>query len=134
MNTITGSCLCGEVVFTVKDDFIYAGYCHCSRCRKATGAAGAAIGAVAKDSVTVIQGESSLRFYQRSEQSISCFCQSCGSTLFGEKPQTGLRHIRYGVLDDCPSLLPQAHMHVASKADWYTITDALPQFAASVPH
>jgi hypothetical protein len=128
MSSITGGCLCGQVQFAVADNFIYAGYCHCSRCRKASGASGTAIGGIRREDFHLIKGEKYIARFGRSEQSTSCFCQQCGSTLYGEKPETGLLHIRYGALDTSPALLPHAHIHVASKADWYQITDALPQF------
>jgi hypothetical protein len=34
-----------------------------------------------------------------------------------------------GTLQDEPSIRPQAHIHVASKAPWFEITDDLPQYA-----
>ena len=39
MPTFRGSCLCGEVAFEVEGPFDHFLKCHCSRCRKATGAA-----------------------------------------------------------------------------------------------
>jgi hypothetical protein len=33
-----------------------------------------------------------------------------------------------GAFDDDPGRRPERHIHVASKADWDTITDELPQF------
>ncbi|MGQ8363835.1 GFA family protein [Glaciecola sp. 1036] len=129
MTVISGSCVCGKVEFTVKDKFLYAGYCHCSLCRKSSGASGTAIGGLVKQDFSVTKGLENIKSFKRSEQTESCFCDNCGSTLYGEKPETGLVHVRYGALDASPSLLPQAHMHVASKADWYEITDNLPQFS-----
>ncbi len=42
---------------------------------------------------------------------------------------------RYGIalaiLDDDPGVRPAAHSNVASKAQWFTITDDLPQFPES---
>jgi hypothetical protein len=32
-----------------------------------------------------------------------------------------------GALDDDPGIKPKLHVHVASKAPWFTITDDLPQ-------
>jgi hypothetical protein len=32
-----------------------------------------------------------------------------------------------GALDDDPGIQPKLHVHVASKASWFTITDDLPQ-------
>ena len=125
---LKGRCLCGEIQFTVKDEFLYAGYCHCSQCRHYSGASGSAIGGVAMDALALESGKDSISRYQKTEDSILCFCSKCGSSLFGEKPQSGLVHIRYGSLDDSPTILPQAHMHTSSKAAWYEILDDLPQF------
>jgi len=33
-----------------------------------------------------------------------------------------------GVLDGDPGVRPIVHIHTASKAEWYEIADALPQF------
>jgi hypothetical protein len=42
--------------------------------------------------------------------------------------------MRIGTLDEPPATLhPQAHIHVASKAPWWDITDKLPQHAAVEP-
>lgn len=133
MTAITGSCVCQAVKFSVEDQFLYAGYCHCSLCRKASGAAGTAIGGIQADKFRVLSGQAQIKRFVRSAESVTCFCTNCGSTLFGEKPASGLIHVRYGALDSSPSLRPQAHMHVASKPDWYEITDALPQFSEFPP-
>ncbi|HEY2560506.1 MAG TPA: dihydroxyacetone kinase subunit DhaK [Caldimonas sp.] len=34
---LSGSCLCGSVSFEVRSPFLRFAYCHCSRCRKASG-------------------------------------------------------------------------------------------------
>jgi len=38
MSHLRGTCLCGKVAFEVDDEFKYMGYCHCSICRKFSGA------------------------------------------------------------------------------------------------
>jgi hypothetical protein len=38
-----------------------------------------------------------------------------------------------GSLDDDPIVRPVVHIHTASKAPWFEITDALPQFAEFPP-
>ncbi|MGE8635476.1 MAG: GFA family protein, partial [Achromobacter piechaudii] len=35
--------------------------------------------------------------------------------------------------DDDPGVKPTAHCHVASKASWFDITDALPQYPEDFP-
>lgn len=129
MKNITGSCVCGKVAFSVADQFVYAGYCHCSMCRKSSGAAGTAIGGIPKNLFSITKGQDHIKRFNRTAESISCFCENCGSALYGEKPSIQMVHVRYGALNDSPTLLPQAHMHVSSKADWYEISDELPQFS-----
>lgn len=126
--SISGCCRCGALEYSVKDDFLYAGYCHCSKCRKATGACGNAIGAVSKENFTLIKGLNCLSQYKGKSGSVAYFCCICGSGLYSDVPNTDVIHIRYGSFNERPTLLPQAHIYVASKADWYEITDALPQF------
>jgi hypothetical protein len=48
--------------------------------------------------------------------------------------QRPLLHIGLGSLDDAPSVRPQAHMFVASKAAWHDIgSDGLRQFEGMPP-
>jgi len=61
------------------------------------------------------------------------FCNLCGSSLFSENFRKDLLHIRLGVLNEEPSLKPQAHVFVGSKVPWYQITDGLPQFETIPP-
>ena len=37
-------------------------------------------------------------------------------------------HVALGSLVDAPSIRPTSHIFVGSKADWFEITDDLPQF------
>ena len=38
-NTLSGSCLCGEITYQFVEDIKVFQYCHCSRCQKFTGSA-----------------------------------------------------------------------------------------------
>jgi hypothetical protein len=53
-------------------------------------------------------------------------CQ-CGSLLYSVANEDGWLHVAMGSLVDEPSIRPQKHIHVASKAPWFEITDDLPQ-------
>jgi hypothetical protein len=55
-------------------------------------------------------------------------CASCGSLLFSVVRDGEWVHVAMGSLVDAPSIRPTEHIHVASKAPWFEITDDLPQF------
>lgn len=129
MNRLSGSCLCGAVRYEADDAFMYAGYCHCSQCRKFSGAAASPFGGIKETALRVTQGASLIGAYEKGSDTTMHFCSRCGSSLYSRKPVSGLVHIRLGTLDETPSLPPQAHVHIASKADWEVMgEDDLPRF------
>jgi hypothetical protein len=130
MKLLSGRCLCGAVAYTVPDALQYAGYCHCSDCRRFSGSAFSAMGGVPLANLSIVRGADQIGRYLKSEQTVLCFCRNCGSSLYAEKPQRGMAHLRLGTLDEAPSLAPQFHSYVASKAPWYVICDGLPQHPA----
>jgi hypothetical protein len=74
----------------------------------------------------VLEGGEFIKHYKKTENTILGFCSECGSSLYAEKPKTGMVHLRLGTLTDAPSMKPQSHSFVGSKAPWYEITDDLP--------
>ncbi len=128
---LQGRCLCSSVVFYVKDAFLYAGYCHCSECRKFSGAACSPNAGIEAEFLRIEQGEAFIKEYVKTPASTMCFCGNCGSSLFVKKPQWGRVHVRLGSLIDEPSMHPSSHYHVASKARWEVINDELPRYEAA---
>ena len=133
MKEIHGRCLCGAVEYAVPDDFRYAGYCHCSDCRRFSGSAFSAFGGVPRSSFRVLKGQDSIAHYRKSENTVLGFCRTCGSSLYADKPGRDMIHLRLGTLDEAPALQPQTHSYVGSKAPWFEIRDELPQFQAGRP-
>ena len=125
---LNGNCLCNAVNFHLPDEFLYAFYCHCSECRRFSGSAFSVAGGISREKLIVTNGEENIKYYRKRDVANLAFCEMCGSSLFSDNFKRGLIHIRYGALNEEPSLKPQAHMHVASMLPWYEITDDLPQF------
>lgn len=125
---INGRCLCGAVQFHVASSFEYAGYCHCSRCRAASGSAFASFAGVRRGHVRITAGDDALTAYPRSAGVTSHLCRHCGSVLFLLVRDASYAHIQMGTLEGDPGIRPQFHMHVGSKAAWYDIVDTLPRF------
>ncbi len=128
--TMTGSCLCGTVRFEVTADPVWAHNCHCSRCRKTRGAPFAANLFVPIDGVRFTSGEDALQSYHPpdAERFTHVFCRRCGSTMPWRNPSRGMTVVPMGSLDGDPGMTPLAHIFVASKAPWFTITDELAQY------
>jgi hypothetical protein len=64
--TLRGSCLCGLATYEVPDSFEYALYCHCSNCRRTTGAAAKPFAGIKSDRLRFISGGDRCRPQPRS--------------------------------------------------------------------
>ena len=128
-----GQCLCGAVHYTVSAPFEYSAYCHCSRCRRASGSAFVSSAGVRRDKLSIDLGEDSVTVHQRGPDAESHFCKHCGSVLYLLVRNREYAHIQMGTLSDDPVIRPAFHMQVAFKAPWYQITDSLPQFSEMPP-
>jgi hypothetical protein len=124
---ITGSCLCGTVRYEIHGSFKSMGHCHCSICRKSHGAAFATWGIIDADQFRWTAGEDHVQEYESSPGRKRCFCRTCGSPLVSTHHGT-VGEVTVGTVDGDPGARPREHIFVGSRATWYAITDALPQF------
>jgi len=128
---IKGSCLCGVVRYELTGEPAWAHNCHCSRCRKARGAAFASNLFVSPDGLRFLQGEDHLLSFRPpdAERFTNVFCRSCGSSLPWLNESRGVMVVPMGSLDEDPGIVPRANIFVESKASWFSITDELPRFS-----
>jgi hypothetical protein len=124
---LTGGCRCGAVRYEVSDAFLYAANCHCSECRAATGSAFKPFAGIEREKLTVTQGADELAVFGEDDLN-DTRCGACGCFLYSVVRDGGFVHVALGSLVDAPSIRPSSHIFVGSKAPWYEITDALPQF------
>ena len=128
---LRGSCLCGSVAYEIAGGFARIHHCHCSRCRKARGAAHATNGFTAMDRVRYTRGGDTVRTYRLPEARYfsHVFCPVCGSGVPRLDPGRGVAVVPLGSLDDDPERGADKHIFVASKAPWHEIAgDGLPRF------
>ena len=124
-----GSSLCGAVAYRLDGDIGKGYFCHCQRCRKASGSAYAANALIAPEAFHITRGEALLSNYHNPETGlIRRFCSQCGSPIVSVRPGTGIMALRLGSLDTPLAQGPGAHIFVASKAQWDHISDDLPCF------
>lgn len=74
-------------------------------------------------------GENIITFFESSPGTHRGFCSTCGSPIFSKFDDDPSQYgLPFGALDDDPGVRPERHVHVASKAPWYSISDSLPQY------
>jgi hypothetical protein len=115
------------VKYEVKDEFTFAVYCHCSICRRATGAAFKPIAGIQREKLRVTSGQEHIKVIDACSWHDER-CGRCGSFMYAIVREGTFAHIAMGTLVDNPSIRPTAHIFVGSKAPWFTITDDLPQY------
>ncbi|MGE0118756.1 MAG: alpha/beta fold hydrolase [Dongiaceae bacterium] len=129
--TLAGTCLCGAVEYAVADAFAYASNCHCSQCRRATGAAFKPFAGIERDKLRLTKGADNLLVFG-DDGSHDARCKRCGSFLYSVVRDGAFVHVAMGTLVDDPTIRPTKHVFVGSKAPWFTITDDLPQYEEHV--
>jgi ribosomal protein S18 acetylase RimI-like enzyme len=116
MSDHVGGCLCGAVRYRLAS-YVDAGYCHCSRCRKFTGAPVSAW-ALAPAAALRIESGTPAAFESRR------FCAACGSSLYREVGDSVA--VCVGTLDDPNAIAPRIHQCVANQLGWLQMHDLLP--------
>jgi hypothetical protein len=128
-STLSGSCLCGAVRYTIEGTALRFYHCHCSRCRKASGT-GHASNLFIKGSLHWDSGEELVRTFKlpAAERFSNTFCTTCGGRLPRFIEGQGMVFLPAGSLDQEPAISPQARIFVGSRADWSCEEGPIPEF------
>lgn len=123
-----GGCQCGAVRYEVSGEPVYTALCHCSDCRKSSGAPMVAWAAFTRDNFNLMQGD--VTTFNSSGAAMRSFCPTCGSGVFYRNEQNlpGLVDIQSATLDDPEALVPQIHVQTAERLHWMDSTEDLPKF------
>lgn len=114
-NSRTASCNCGAIRIEARGKPVRVGLCHCTTCRKESGAPFTANVIWRAEDVTVRGGTASWK----NSTDARHFCPSCGSTVFGISDGTGEIEIRLGALDIAPAdLVPTYELWVGRRERW----------------
>jgi hypothetical protein len=125
----TGSCLCGGIRFRVDSQLEPIQLCYCIQCQKAQGGAFAAVVPVAAAAFRLLGGEHLLKPYESSPGKERVFCSRCGSPIFSRRASLpSVVRVRAGLFDEPLPVRPARHAYTASKCNWWTIDDDLPQY------
>ncbi|WP_257281570.1 MULTISPECIES: GFA family protein [unclassified Endozoicomonas] len=77
-----GQCLCGQVSYRVKSEFVEIECCHCLTCRKAHSSAFAMGVTIDSADFELQTGQELLKEYESSTGKKRVFCGQCGSHLY----------------------------------------------------
>lgn len=116
---IEGGCFCGEVRYQIEDGDYPAVHCHCTMCRRTSGAAYVSWLVAPKDRFKYTQGEP--RLLRSSEHGERYFCSSCGTPvvcLVDGHPDNV--DITIGSLDLPDAIVPGFEVHTDTKLAWVT--------------
>ena len=122
-----GQCHCGAVRYEMPAETIHRAICHCSDCRRHSGAPMVAWGLVARDQLKV-EGET--QDYASSEHGRRHFCPRCGTGLFytSETVFPGQVDVQIATLDDPDAIVPEAQIQLADRIGWMERLDEMATF------
>ncbi len=124
-----GSCLCGEIRFSVSGFDNPTTNCYCSMCRKFHGAAFATLTEV--QGLTWLSGQHLLKEFIAANGTIRTFCSHCGSSLGFRGKDCSHDDIELAIAnfdDDIPITI-DAQIYTAYKPSWCQLQADLPAFA-----
>jgi hypothetical protein len=134
--SLSGGCLCGAVRFELSAPAPEAGYCHCTRCQRRSGAAASAQVRIDGRTFRLLHGEQSVRGWRHPDGGFEkCFCRECGAHLFSRNPSDPAQmSVRMGAFDGDPGVRPSFRAFVAYAAPWEPIPDdGLERFPEAKP-
>ncbi len=123
---IAGGCLCGAVRYTARGKPDHMGHCHCTMCRKSTGAAFGTFAGFPSADVHFTKGKP--KYFRSSKWAARGFCAKCGSTLVYKLVKDDSKiWLSVGSMDDVASVKPEMHIFTAEMAPWLKLADGLPR-------
>ena len=122
-----GGCHCGAVRYEMTAEVAHHALCHCTDCRKASGAPAVAWAMAAADQVEVTGQPLT---YASSEHGRRMFCSACGTSLFytNEVVFPGMIDVQSATLDDPDAISLQAQIQTAERIGWMAHLGDLPAF------
>ena len=124
---LTGGCFCGAIRYEMTGAPFYETNCHCSICRRTTGAPFVAWFSVARSGFRFVQG-AAMRF-RSSAKGTRRFCPACGTQLtFEHDDNPDELDVTTCSLDDPERLPPRDHTRASSRLAWLRLGDGLPEY------
>jgi hypothetical protein len=129
---LKGGCYCGAVRYEAEHSTFAETNCHCSICRRSSGAPFVAWFTVPAAAFRFVRGEPAE--FRSSAHGRRRFCSRCGTPLTFQSSATPDEvDITTCSLDDPELLPPKDHTRVSARLAWVHLSDGLPMYAESRP-
>jgi len=130
--THEGGCLCGQVRYQVSGPIGSVTHCHCTMCRRWSGAAAVTWFTVPNDRFHLAKGE--FATYQSSDHGERRSCPTCASQIaFWSSRRPGEIDITLGSLDRPENFPADHHIWTSARLPWLHLDDDLPAYEGTPP-
>ena len=127
---LRGGCCCGQIRYETTGTPYHESNCHCSICRRTTGAPFVTWFTVPRSQFRLLSGEPTR--FRSSPKATRSFCAQCGTQLtFEHEHYSNEIDVTTCSLEDPASLPPKSHIHTSSKLGWIKLADRLPEHPES---
>lgn len=134
MTSLTGGCLCGQVRYSLAKPMLTLA-CHCTNCRKQSGAA-FSMNVVVQEAETQVRGRLQT-FFDRGESGNAVgrnFCPDCGSPIFSAvAAMPGILAFKAGTLDEPDRVEPAVQVYCDSAVAWASLDHVAARFDRAPP-
>ncbi len=122
----TGGCCCGAIRYRIDGSLLDVAHCHCSTCRRASGAPLVTWVTVPADAFTLTAGTPTT--FAASAHAVRGFCGACGTALTWRGHASPEQvDVTVGSLDAPEAVLPTAHIWTSHRIPWLRVDDELPR-------
>ncbi|HEY5807618.1 MAG TPA: GFA family protein [Povalibacter sp.] len=129
-SAFAGGCLCGAVRYRSAASPVRGVMCHCSMCRRHSGAP--ALAFVHFPATAFAWEREQVTWYRSSPHAERGFCAVCGSTVAMREDVLNDRvQICVGSLDEPGRVRIDDHVWTSEQISWFEVRDDLPRFARS---
>lgn len=124
---LEGGCHCGAIRYAIDGEAITHALCHCTDCRRHSGAPMVGWTMYPAEALTLKKG--SPKTYRSSEHGRRQFCADCGTGLFYTNAHVlpGIVDVQSATYDDPDAVPARLHIQVAERIGWMRTAHQLPE-------
>jgi len=124
---LLGGCFCGELRYEAGGAPFNELLCHCTICRRTTGAPMVAWFSAPRERFRWVRGQPAQ--FRSTPVAVRSFCPRCGTQLtFAHDEFPDEVDVTTASLDDPHAVPPRAHIFARSRLQWVRLDDGLPRF------